>query len=66
MKSKLQIRLESLIASAQSRLAIEMDPSQVRPGEYKAVCEERDIDLMEDLDKVGRLIDPEHPYYAGK
>ena len=63
-KSKIALRLESLIEVAQARLKLE-EPGAVDKRERKAVLEEHEIGLIEEMDKLSRLIDPEHSHYEG-
>lgn len=64
-KSVLALNLESLIQSAQARLKLEL-PDGCDRREGKALKEEADINLLDDIDAVLRRIDPENIYHMGK
>ncbi len=59
--TKLLTELDSLISQ---RITIEY-ATQTRK-EYDGNCETSDIALMEIMDEISRIIDPEHSHYRGK
>ena len=61
-KNRLVLRLNDLKEAVNARLVVESEGA-VHKAEIEAVREERDIDLIEAMDCVSRLIDIEHEYY---
>lgn len=62
MKTKLENKLNDLIETA-DRLAELEHPTKEQRKELTALREEARIYLIEAMDSVSRLIDPEHPYF---